>query len=142
MKKMHALMLSLLLGANSLSSDFSSLTNAELSRMKKANEQAAYYVVYEDLRTGKDTFTVDKIEKVSEAYIGEYKFVTQFRYHVTITAGGIPFKRTFTIENMTQLDTGVICDKPSTLRTVLETTGKVALGVGLGWLAASASCGK
>ncbi len=142
MKKTLALILSLLLGANNLSPDYSSLTNDELVRIRKANEQAAYYVVYEDLRQGKDTFKVDKIEKVSEAYIGEYKFVTQFRYHVTITAGGIPFKRTFTVENLTKLDTGVICETPSTLRVVLETTGKIALGAGLGWLAASASCGK
>lgn len=142
MKKMPVLMLSLLLGANNLSPDYSSLTNDELVRIRKANEQAAYYVVFDDLRQAKDTLTVDKIEKLSEAYLGEYKFVTQFRYHVTITAGGMAFKRTFIVENITQLDTGVICDKPSTLRVVLETTGKVAIGVGLGWLAASASCGK
>lgn len=139
MRKSVALILSLLV-VSSVTTDFSSLNKEELLRYRKALEQAKFYPVYADFVAGKDTLTIDKIEQLSEVYAGDSKFFTRFRYFVTLRAGGYEFKRTFEQDVATVIDDKAICGTPSLTSRILDTTGKVAIGAGLGALAMLAAC--
>ena len=139
MRKFLALILSLIV-VSSAPTDYSSLSSDELGRVRKAFEQAKFYPVYADLAAGKDTLTIEKVEQLSEAYFGENKFVSRFRYTVVLRAGGHDFRRTFEQDTLTEVDPKTLCGSPSLMSKILDTTGKIAMGAGIGALAVLGAC--
>jgi hypothetical protein len=142
--KLPRFVASVLLAAlfSALWADYKSLTKEELDRLEKAYAEAKFYPVYADLAAGADTMTVDSVDKLSEAYLGSNKFVTRYRFNVTLKAGKIEFKRSFEVDNYTEVDTATVCGRPSALKEFFFDAGKIGAGFTAGILTGLLVCRK